>query len=34
MIQLSTGTAMTTPMADPWATTAVGMARSESGNHL
>jgi hypothetical protein len=32
MIQLSAGTAAMTPMADPWATTAVGTARRESGN--
>ena len=34
MIQLSRGTAMMTPKADPWAMTAVGNPRDESGNHL
>ena len=34
MIQLSAGTAMMTPSAEPWAMMAVGRPRSESGNHL
>jgi hypothetical protein len=34
MIQLSVGTAMMTPSAEPWAMIAVGTPRSGSGNHL